>query len=309
MTLIVEPSSTGPETARQDRRVGDLHQPVPAVVDVDDDRVERRTDQRCEDGRLDGVGGGPLQLAGEPVRLGHDRRDRRQCVAGPARHVGPPAQRLADDQAEPVDQPAQRGRDMRVGRGDRGVLGLLRHVTDERRVARAAEERRRLVHDGQLARFAAVEGAQERAVRQLGRPASAEGGRLPMEPREGEAIRARHGAQDADLAAEHDVGRDHPGEQRDLGVPVLHGERRPELQPVAAVLDQHLLLRDGQARPAAGLLQAQPELADLAEQLEARVAGPTVDSGLDVGVVEPVHALDQGQLARRPRRPRRPGRA
>ena len=70
------------------------------------------------------------------------------------RGLGPGGQGEADLGAEAVDQPAQRGGDVRVGRRDAAVPRLLRGRAVERRVGRTAQQGARLLEEGGVRRGA-----------------------------------------------------------------------------------------------------------------------------------------------------------
>ena len=150
-----------------------------------------------------------------------------------------------------------------------------------------------------------VERAQELPVGETLGPRHAQRGGLAPEALEVARVGRRHGAQDADLASQHEVGGAHPGEQRDLGVPVLRGEQRAEGDAEAALavlLD--LLLGHRQGGAAALALERDPLLPDLLEQHEALLRAAVVDRALHLLVVVAAHAahhravdLDRGALA------------
>ena len=90
--------------------------------------------------RLGAVDAGPVDLAGQRVRGGHQLRQRGQRRAQPARAARAPAvDRQADLGAEPVDQPPQRRRDVRVRRADPAVprVGGRRGAGRARRTRRS----------------------------------------------------------------------------------------------------------------------------------------------------------------------------
>ena len=98
---------------------------------------------------------------------------------------------------------------------------------------------------------------------------------------------------------QHHPRRDHPRKQRELGVPVLGPDRRPEPELEAAVLvEGHLLLGKGQAGATARGFEVDSLLADLLEQQQVLVGGPAVDGLLDADVVEPLPAADPGAIHR-----------
>jgi hypothetical protein len=99
-------------------------------------------------------------------------------------------------------------------------------------------------------------------------------------------VRGRERAQQAHLALAHQVRRAHPGEQRDLGVPLLDRVHRPELQQPPVVDQVQLLLRQREVDAAPGLLAVQPQLPDLLEQAEHLLGRPGVDRLLDLLVGE-----------------------
>ena len=96
----------------------------------------------------------------------------------------------------------------------------------KRRVGGPAEQAGGLVHQGQLARIGQIQGAQELAIGLVRHPtwcpAPGPGaGRSAMSFWAGAGMVRRSPT----LRLEHDAGRFHPGHQRDLRVPVLHGQR------------------------------------------------------------------------------------
>ena len=78
----------------------------------------------CSTAASVGVGAGALGGPRPPVGVAHQLGELGQGRAHGIRHLGAAAGGLADDQAEAVDEPAQRRGDVGVGGGDRRVLGL-----------------------------------------------------------------------------------------------------------------------------------------------------------------------------------------
>src|SRR5882757_551217 len=105
-----------------DRRFGEEHLRR-VVLRAENDRVELLARPVAEDPRLDLVEARLVDLVGQGVRAGHQRRQLGQRGANPLRHRLPRREREARLGGEPVDQPAQRRRDVRVRRGDAGVGG------------------------------------------------------------------------------------------------------------------------------------------------------------------------------------------
>ena len=138
---------------RGHHRVGELDDAA-ALLRLHDDRVELVADPRAQQCRLDRVERLRLELVGLAVGRRHEVRQLRQCLAHPLRHLAPEAQRLARDEHEAIDQPAQRRGRVGVRRGDRGLRRVVGQVAVERGVARAAEQRRRRVDDREVLRLA-----------------------------------------------------------------------------------------------------------------------------------------------------------
>ena len=113
------------------------------------------------------------------------------------------------------------------------------------------------------------------------------------------SVGAGHRAQDPDPGLEHELGRRHPGHERELRVPVLDRQQSPPLERVAAVGGAHdLLVGHVEARTAAIALLLDPREADLPEELE-RVAPPRVDARLRLGVAEPLAGAHRRPLESR----------
>ena len=232
-----------------------------------------------------------------------------QCRAHGIRHVGAATGGLAHDETEAVDEAAQRRGDVGVGRGDRGVLGLAGHLPVEGRVAGAAEERRRLVDEGEVPRVGAVQ-ASGRTRRRALPPATRHPGHGPpggtrRPPRAWAAGMVRSTPTPASSII---VAAAIPVSSETCAFHSSAGDRRPELEGEApAVARGHLLLGHRQARATAGPLLRDATLADLLEQQEALVVGAGVERRLHLGVVEPldaahhraVHLADVEQSRRR----------
>ena len=127
---------------------------------VHDAAVEELADPVLEQRRLDDVDALALDGARTPGAVGHLLR---QVVEG-GEH--PLRGRLSGDAARhslrgvAVDEAAQRGRAVGVGRGHGGVRGEVRgDAVPEDRVARAAQQRRALLEEGRVVRQVRVEGA------------------------------------------------------------------------------------------------------------------------------------------------------
>ncbi len=97
----------------------------------------------------------------------------------------------------------------------------------------------------------------------------------------------RQGTQQPDPGVDHERGGREPGQQRDLRVPLLDGEQRPELEVPPVTVDLDLLLRQRERDPATGGLAGQAQLAHLLEEHQRLVGAPLVDRLLGTGVVEP----------------------
>ena len=162
-------------------------------------------------------------------------------------------------------------------------------------VAGAAEQHAGRVHDRQLPRVRGIEGAQVFAVAHFAVPRLAQGAGLAVEMRQRGRVRGRHGAQDADLALQHDPRGGHPGHQGNLGVPVLHGQRRGGDNPVAAVGQLFdFLFRHVEAGAPAEPFQLHPLHSDFLEQLQHGRGGAGVELGLHSRVIELGTAADRG---------------
>jgi len=70
--------------------------------------------------------------------------------------------------------------------------------------------------------------------------------------------------QQAHPAADHQLCTGHAGQQRDLGIPLLGGQRRPQLKgPAPVVVARHVLLRQVQLQGAACLRETATQAAEL----------------------------------------------
>ena len=183
---------------------------------------------------------------------------------------------------------------MGVGSADGSLGGGPGHGSIEGGVAGAAEQHAGRVHDRQLARVCGIQGAQVFAVAHFAVPGLAKGVGLAVEMRQRGFIRCRHGAQDADPARQHDLRSGHPRHEGDLGVPVLHGQRRRSGNPVAAVGELFdFLFRHVQAGAAAEPFQLDPLHPDFLEQLQHGRGGAGVKLGLHPPVAELRPAADR----------------
>ena len=146
--------------------------------------------------------------------------------------------------------------------------------------ARYPEPRSRLADSISSAAWRGDEGAEapdEVGVRDALRPLHAERLRRQPEALETLGVGDGDGAEQADVALEHQLGGGHPGHQRDLRVPLLDRQRGAELEPEAAVpLGDHLL-GDRQADAAAPHLALPAEDADLAQEPELLVGRAAVE--------------------------------
>ena len=95
------------------------------------------------------------------------------------------------------------------------------------------------------------------------------------------------------MAAEHQLRGGHPGQQGDLRVPALDGQRRAEAQAVALLVVRDQLLREREAHAASTRLALLPEDADLAEEAQLLGRAPVVERLLGADVVELRAAADE----------------
>ena len=110
---------------------------------------EALADAVAQQERLEQIDARALEAPAAPSRRGRHRLGQpRQGRARPGRRLGAGRDGEADLGRRAVGQPAQRRRDVRVGRGERAVDGLLRRRAVERRVARAAQQLGRLLQEG-----------------------------------------------------------------------------------------------------------------------------------------------------------------
>ena len=137
-----------------------------------------------------------------------------------------------------------------------------------------------------------VERADEVGVEQLGGPLDVQRLGGAVHPLHVARVRRRQRAQQADAGVDHQRRGGHPGQQRDLGVPLLDREHPAEAQRPPLAVDVDLLLGQRQRHSPAGGLPLLAQLADLAEQHEELVGRPGVDLLLDAGVVELRPAAD-----------------
>lgn len=93
---------------------------------------------------------------------------------------------------------------------------------------------------------------------------------------------------------EHEVGGGHAGEQGDLGVPAVGGERGAVAELVAAVAFGDLLFRDVEGDAAAFGLQLFAQAPDVAQQRHGFLGAAVVDGPLHAFVVELGAAADGG---------------
>ena len=131
-----------------------------------------------------------------------------------------------------------------------------------------------------------IEMTDEVGIRHVVGPGDLERLRRSMEASDRSTVGLRQRAEDADAGLEHELGRAHPGHQRDLGVPALDRKRRPKAERVAVRVPDHLLLGDRQGDAATAGLALLAQTSDLAEQLERLLRGAFVERALDARVVE-----------------------
>ncbi|CAM5352766.1 hypothetical protein SNARM312S_07438 [Streptomyces narbonensis] len=145
-----------------------------------------------------------------------------------------------------------------------------------------------------MARVLGVGGADDVRVRDVVRPVDAEGPRGAAQPGDRTVGGRGQGAEDAGAGGGHEVGGGHAGEQRDLGVPAVGGERRPVGEGVRVVALDDLLLGDAEGDPAALRFEGLAEPSDLAEEREGLLGRAGVDLPLHARVVELGAAADEG---------------
>lgn len=131
-----------------------------------------------------------------------------------------------------------------------------------------------------------VQGADQLGVRDMVRPVDPQGLGRTAQPRHGAARGGGQRTQDAGPGRDHEVGRGHACEQRDLGVPAVGGERGAVFEAVHAVPLDDLLLGDVERDPAALDLQLLPQQPDVLEQRRRLLGGARVDLPLHPRVVE-----------------------
>ena len=148
-----------------DRRLVELNGPrVVVLVDVHDHRLEHLADTVLEDGRLDRRHDSALVLLCPSTRLLHRGGERWQRRAGPLRYLGAGGHSKAHFADVAVDEPAERGRRVRVRGGDAGVRRPGGRIAVERQVPGPAQDDGRLAEDGRLLRDVRVERADEIGV-------------------------------------------------------------------------------------------------------------------------------------------------
>lgn len=164
----------------------------------------------------------------------------------------------------------------------------------EGRVSGAAQQGGALLEERRVVALARVEGADDLGVRDVVRPVDAQGVGGAAQPGDGTVRGDREGAQDAGARLGHEVGGGHAGEQGELGVPALGGERGAVGEAVGAVLYDDLLLGNVQRDAAARQFLFLAQSPDLPEQGEGFLGRARVDLPLDPRVVELRAAADQG---------------
>ena len=171
--------------------------------------------------------------------------------------------------------------------------GVARRVAVERHVARAAEEAGGLDEERGLPRDERAEAPHERLVRDALRPLDPERLRGELQALQAVGLGRGHRAQDPDVPAEHQLRGGHPGQQGDLRIPALDGQRRAEPQAVALLVVRDQLLREREAHAASTRLALLPEDADLAEKAQLLGRAPFVERLLGTDVVELRAAADE----------------
>ena len=256
------------------------------TVVVQDDGGEPVAHAVLEHPRLDIVHDRPLHPGGARARLAHHLGQLHERLAVAA--TGHQVEHVA------VGQPPQRRGRVGVAGGDAGVLGALRRRALEEGVAGVSHRVPCLLDQRRLVRQLRIERGHELCERPaLGPVHSQAGGSRPqlLHP---VGIRAAHRAQQPQSARHHDACRGHPGQQRDLGVPVLVRRAVLELEPVAAVLGRigHHRLGGGVQRDRSPLPgQRQPQRADLLQQRHLGLAvGQPLVAAHD-GAVDPRRGL------------------
>ena len=176
------------------------------------------------------------------------------------------------------------------------MLRLVGHLTDEPDVAAAAEQTG-AGHDHRgVGRLRRVERTDEVGVEHLRGPVHLEGPGGAVQALDVAGVGRRQGAQQADPPVDHQGGGGHPGEQGDLGVPLLGVQLGPELQAPVLARHRDLLLGQRQGHPAARGLAGQPQLPHLLEELQRLGGGAVVDGPLHARVVELGGGPDPGPL-------------
>ena len=246
--------------ARPHRGVGDPDHGAVAVV-VEDDGGELLAHAVLEHPRLDVVHDRPLHPRGARARLAHHLGQLRERLAVAA--TGHQVEHVA------VGQPPQRRGRVGVAGGDAGVLGALRRRALEEGVAGVPHRVPCLLDQRRLVRQRRIERGHELGERPALGPVHSQAGGSGPQLLHPVGIGAAHRAQQPQPARHHDAGRRHPGQQRDLGVPVLVRRAVLELEPVAAVLGRigHHRLGGGVQRDRSPLPgQRQAQRADLLQQ-------------------------------------------
>ena len=263
-------------------------------------------DQGVQLGGLDRVGARPLHGARHPVGRLHGLGQRRQRLAHPVGHVLAPAERLADDEPEAVDQAPQRRRHVGVGGGDGRVRGCAgtspsNGVYPAPRNSAVASWMR-----AEVPRVGPVEGPQELAVGQRLSPLHAQRRGLSPEARQaagsGGGIVRRMPILPFSImsAAPIPVIREIWAFQSSAG---SGGRKEMPVVPLLVLVD--LLLGHRQAGAAAACARAATRFSpDLLQQHQPLVGGAGVDLLLHLLVVVAPDAahhgavdLDRGALA------------
>ena len=245
------------------------------------------------------------------------RRHHRNRLVDPGRHppgdlhllrVATPMSRdgQAILQPEPVDQPPQRGRHMRVRaaharmhrhvgrRGGRTVVKRLQPL-----VARAAQQARRILHHRHPAGRIRVDARQKRA--DLGN-ARIIGQLVPQRARRHPKLRQRslprrpQRPQHPDAGLRHHLTGDHARQQRNLRIEIHH--RRPRIQtqlPPAIPRRHHRLRRQPQIDRFTTKRRPLPGPPDLRKQRNRRMRGPGVERLLHRDVLQPRHRPHQSR--------------
>jgi hypothetical protein len=246
-----------------------------------------------------GAGGAALARPGPSHGVGQlgERLDHR------CRHRSIGEDRQAHLDGGPVAEAPQRRGDVGVGGGHGGVAlgigvvgnGLAGH---QREVAGAPQAAGGQRQQGGLIGVGAVEAPHHGGVAGVIGPGHAEGLGGAPDVLDDPSVRGRQGAQQADAGGQHGVGRHHPGEERDLGVPAHGGDGHLPLEAVALTVQHDPLGRQVEAHAIARRLDLLAHPAHLGQQGErpVGVSLSPVELLLDLGVGELGPAPHHGAL-------------